>query len=70
MEKPHRFLLDRIGSYADEGGAFLRRRRLRSRPFARIHTAAGEIVVLEAGSETGDRLHDAAAALIELAGED
>ena len=36
MQKPYRFLLDRVASYAEEGSAFLRRRRIRSQPFVRV----------------------------------
>jgi hypothetical protein len=43
MQKPHRLLIDRVSSYADEAGAFLRRRRHRARPFARVWRAGGEI---------------------------
>jgi hypothetical protein len=66
MEKPYRFLAGRITSYADEGGAFLRRRRLRSRPFARVHSTAGTITSLDPESEQGRRMFLAAAALIDL----
>ncbi len=34
--KPHRILLDRVSSYADEAGAYLRRRRTTRKPFARV----------------------------------
>ena len=43
MQKPHRLLLDRVSSYADEAGAFLRRRRHRARPFVRVWRAGGVI---------------------------
>ena len=43
MQKPHRVLLDRVSSYADEAGAFLRRRRHRARPFVRVWRAGGVI---------------------------
>jgi hypothetical protein len=66
MEKPHRFLLDRFSSYAEEGGAFLRRRRLRSRPFARIGSADGAIVTLDPEAEEGARLAAVAGAVLEL----
>ena len=35
--KPHRVLLDRVSGYADEAGAYLRRRRMTRRPFARVY---------------------------------
>ncbi len=41
IEKPHRFLLDRVSSYGEEGRAYLRRRRMRSRPFARVRYRGG-----------------------------
>ena len=63
IEKPHRFLLDRVTGYGEEGMAFLRRRRMRSRPFARIWFRGGEEVALE-GTDAGDRLSAAAAMLI------
>lgn len=63
MEKPYRFLLDRVASYADEGGAFLRRRRLRGKPFGRIWRAGGRIDAVEPeGDDHG--LFAAASALL------
>jgi len=67
IEKPHRFLLDRVSSYSEEGRAYLRRRRIRSRPFARVRYRGGEEVAFEAGSDRGDELFAAAAALVESA---
>ena len=61
MEKPYRFLIDKVSSYAEEAAAYARRRRLRARQFARIGLPGGSIEVHEPGSETG-------AALIEAAG--
>ena len=66
MEKPSRFLLDRVASYADEAGAYLRRRRLRSRPFARVWRSGGRIDAPAVDSPDGRRLSDAAAALIAI----
>ncbi len=43
MQKPHRLLLDRVTSYAEEAAAFLRRRRHRARPFVRVWRAGGVI---------------------------
>jgi hypothetical protein len=65
IEKPHRFLLERVSSYGEEGRAFLRRRRMRSRPFARVRYEGGEEVALDPSSERGSELSAAAAALIE-----
>ena len=64
MQKPHRFLLDRVASYTEEGSAFLRRRRLRARPFARIWRRGGEIDALDATTPEGRALLSAAAGLL------
>jgi hypothetical protein len=66
MPKPHRILLDRVTGYADEAGAFMRRRRLTRRPFARVYTGAGASGEHAADSESGAALFSAAAGLIEL----
>jgi hypothetical protein len=63
IEKPHRFLLDRVTSYGEEGMAYLRRRKMRSRPFARVWYRGGEEVALES-TAAGDALADAATSLI------
>ena len=39
--KPHRVLLDRVSGYADEAAAYMRRRRVSRRPFARLYYAGG-----------------------------
>ena len=65
MQKPHRFLLDRVTSYADEGPAFLRRRRMRERPFARVWRPGGAIEARDAGSSEGRDLFSAASELLE-----
>jgi hypothetical protein len=65
IEKPHRFLLERVSSYGEEGRAFLRRRRMRSKPFVRVRYEGGEEVALDPASERGSALSAAAAALIE-----
>jgi len=64
--KPRRFILDRLSGYADEAGAFLRRRRLARRPFARINYEDGSSVALEE-TEQGRALFLAAARLIDIA---
>jgi hypothetical protein len=66
MPKPHRIFLDRVSGYADEAGAFVRRRRHTRRVFARLYHADGSSEDL-AGTDAGDRLYAATAALIELA---
>ena len=68
MPKPHRVLLDRVSGYADEAAAFVRRRRHTRRPFARLYYTDGSSDDLAAGTAAGDRLYEAAAALIEAAG--
>jgi hypothetical protein len=70
IEKPHRFLLERVSSYGEEGRAFLRRRRMRSKPFARVRFEGGEEVALDLSSERGAALAAAAAALIEADAEE
>ena len=65
MPKPHRILMDRVSGYADEAGAFVRRRRLTRRPFIRLYFADGRSVDL-APTERGEPLFDAARSLIEL----
>lgn len=66
MIKPRRFILDRLSGYADEAGAFLRRRRHARRPFARINYEDGSSVALEE-TEEGRALFLAAARLIDIA---
>ena len=39
--KPHRILLDRVSGYADEAAAYMRRRRVARRPFARLYYPNG-----------------------------
>jgi hypothetical protein len=69
MAKPHRVMLDRVSGYADEAAAFMRRRRLVRRPFARVYRADGSAVDHPPDTETGAALAAAAARMIELAGE-
>jgi hypothetical protein len=63
MQKPYRFLVDRVASYAEEGSAFLRRRRIRSLPFVRIWRPGGVAQAIDPGSEAGRRMFAAAEAL-------
>lgn len=65
MQKPHRFLLGRVATYAEEGSAFLRRRRIRSLPFVRVWREGGASESLGEGSEAGRRAFAAATELIE-----
>lgn len=56
MQKPYRFLIDRVSTYAEEGGAYLRRRKLRSRPFARVWRSGEAVEAVALDSEAGARL--------------
>jgi hypothetical protein len=69
MPKPHRVFLDRMSGYADEAGAFLRRRRHHRRPFARLYYEGGRSVDHAADSGCGSDLFAAAGELIETAGK-
>ena len=69
MPKPHRVLLDRMTGYAEEAGAFMRRRRLTRKPFARLYYPSGRSADHAADSEAGAELFAAAGRLIELAGK-
>jgi hypothetical protein len=64
MQKPYRFVLDRVAGYADEAGAFLRRRRHRARPFARVWRPGGVIEDYAAETERGRELFRAAASVL------
>lgn len=65
--KPHRVLLDRVSSYADEAGAYLRRRRATRKPFARVFYTGGRSAAYEQGTEAGRALFLAASRLIDAA---
>jgi hypothetical protein len=67
MPKPHRIVLDRVSGYADEAGAFMRRRRHVRRPFARVYRGDGSSVEYPQDSEIGAALAEAATRLIEVA---
>jgi hypothetical protein len=64
--KPHRILLDRVSGYADEASAYMRRRRISRKPFARLYYAGGRSTELPADSTTGAELFVAAGAVIDL----
>ncbi|HET7507050.1 MAG TPA: hypothetical protein VFJ53_01710 [Solirubrobacterales bacterium] len=68
MQKPHRILLDRVSAYADEAAAFMRRRRVARRPFARLYYAGGRSADHAQDSTAGAELFVAAGRLIEVAG--
>jgi hypothetical protein len=67
MERPHRYILNRVAGYADEGAAFLRRRRMSRKPFARVHWPGGRSADFPADAETGRSLFLAASRLIDVA---
>ena len=67
--KPHRVLLDRVSGYADEAAAYMRRRRVSRKPFARLYYGGGRATELPADSTVGAELFVAAGAVIELAGK-
>ncbi len=65
--KPHRVLIDRVTGYADEASAYLRRRRLTRRPFARVHLSGGRSFSCPAETAEGRELFLAASRLIDVA---
>jgi hypothetical protein len=67
--KPHRVLLDRVSGYADEGAAYVRRRRVARRPFARLYYSGGRAGDHAADTASGGELFVAAGRLIEVAGK-
>lgn len=69
MPKVHRVLLDRVSGYADEAGAFMRRRRLTRRTFARVHRPGGKASEHALDSPTGGRMLAAAEELVAVAGD-
>jgi hypothetical protein len=62
-------LLDRVSGYADEGAAYMRRRRVARRPFARLYYPEGRAGDHAADSASGGELFVAAGRLIEVAGK-
>jgi hypothetical protein len=67
--KPHRILLDRVSGYADEAAAYMRRRRVSRRPFARLYYSSGRSADHADDSTSGAELFAAAGRLIEVAGK-
>jgi hypothetical protein len=67
--KPHRVLLDRVSGYADEAAAYMRRRRVSRRPFARLYFPNGHSADQAEDSASGAELFVAAGRLIEVAGK-
>lgn len=66
--KPHRLILDRVSSYADEAAAYMRRRRHLKKPFARAFYPGGRSRDFSSETEAGQELFKAAAHVIEVAG--
>jgi len=66
--KPHRIFLDRVSGYADEAAAYVRRRRISRRPFARLYYANGRSTDQAGESAVAAELFVAAGRLIEVAG--
>jgi hypothetical protein len=67
MQKPHRLVLDRMSGYADEAAAYVRRRRLTRKPFARVYTPGGGGADHPPETEAGRALFLAAARVLETA---
>jgi hypothetical protein len=65
--KPHRVLLDRVSGYADEASAYLRRRRLTRKPFARVYAPGGRAIGCDPETEEGRALFRAASKVIDAA---
>jgi len=63
-------LLDRVSGYADEAAAYVRRRRVARRPFARLYYEGGHASDQAADSVLGGELFVAAGRLIEVAGRE
>lgn len=64
--KPHRAILGLVSGYADEAAAYLRRRRLTRRPFARVWVAGGRGTACPPETEEGRALFLAASRVIDL----
>jgi hypothetical protein len=67
--KPHRILLDRVSGYADEAAAFMRRRRISRKPFARLYYPQGRSRDYAGDAAVGGELFVVAGRLIEVAGK-
>jgi hypothetical protein len=65
--KPHRLVIDRVSGYADEAAAYMRRRRLTRKPFARVYAEGGQGASHPPETEAGRELFLAAARLIDQA---
>lgn len=65
--KPHRAIVERVSGYADEASAFMRRRRLTRRPFARVYMSGGRSRPYGSETEQGRELFLAASHVIDAA---
>jgi hypothetical protein len=63
--KPHRVLMERVSGYADEASAFLRRRRVTRRPFARVYAPGGRGAAYPPETEEGRELFLAASRVLD-----
>jgi hypothetical protein len=67
VPKPQRTLLNRVSGYAEEAAAYMRRRRITRKPFARVHYPGGRVVAYPPDAEAGRALFRAAANVIDAA---
>ena len=65
--KPRRLLRQRVAGYREEAAAYLRRRRITRRPFARVYWPGGRSREFPPDTEAGRELFLAAAGLIDAA---
>jgi len=66
MLKPHRVLIDKFSSYADEAAAFMRRRRHQRREYVRIRHRDGSGLDLAPDGPEAARVTAAARRLLDL----
>ena len=67
--KPHRAIIDRVSGYADEASAYLRRRRMTRKPFARVLLPGGRYIARAADTDEGRNLFLAASRVLDTARE-
>ena len=68
MIKPHRIVRDRVTDLTGDASAYLRRRKLEKKPFARLYYPGGRSAAHGSDTETGKALFTAASHVIEVAG--
>jgi hypothetical protein len=66
--KPHRIVRDRVTDITGEASAYLRRRRVERKPFARVYYAGGRSAAHGSETEAGKALFRAASHVVEVAG--